>query len=101
MSNFKKGDLVEVIGSISFPEFIGERFTLEDNSTSTYIESTGEIEDMFVWESPFRKVGITRIIAFQEKHLRKINPDSDEKSAFTFEELMDTMKSGQLEGSVD
>lgn len=98
MSNFKKGDLVEIIGSVSFPQFIGERFTLENNSSKACNKSTGEIEDVFVWYSPFRKASINRTIAFQEKHLKKINPDTDKKSNFTFEELMDKIKSEQLEG---
>lgn len=98
MSNFKKGDLVEVIGSVSFPQFIRERFILTSYDSVCYNEVTKEVLNIKNWRSPFRVDGLEREVGFLEEHLKKINPDTDEKSNFTFEELMDKMKSEQLEG---
>lgn len=90
MSNFKKGDLVEIVKTFNYPELLGERFIL------------GEVEfwensEVFMWATPFKGDGGSDIYT-SEIQLKKINPDTDEKSNFTFEELMDKMKSQQLEG---
>ena len=102
MSNFKKGDLVEVIGLVDYEELRGERLVLDKGENINAILCDGTENVCFAWETPFRGYqheGYEEdFLWVGEENLRKINPDTNEKSNFTFEELMDTMKSEQLEG---
>ena len=90
---FKKGDLVEVIGSGSFPELIGERFTLsiKESSARLVIEDLKRVEGEF-WLSPFKSVR-DKSINFKNEHLRKVNPDGDELSSDSFDQIMESLKS--------
>ena len=92
---FKKGDLVEVIGSVSFPELIGERFTLSTKDTAAMcaIEDFKLREGEF-WLSPFRNpLDHDLTISFKSEHLRKVNPDGDELSSDSFDAIMKSLKS--------
>lgn len=91
MSNFKKGDLVEVIDSLSFPDLIGERFNLTTFTGVAYAEKLGEVRGGNFWSSPFKDFD-GAIIGFRQDHLRKVNPDGDNLSEYTFEELMNNLK---------
>jgi len=83
MSKFKKGDLVEVISDGWYGITVGERFNI------TTWKNKG-------FKSPIKVAG--ERIYYPSNHLKKINPDTDEKSSLTFEQLMDKIKSGELEG---
>ncbi len=86
--SLKKGDLVEVIGCFAsrFNKFIGERFTLNEKTPVSLGATRG-----VGWRSPFQTEG--RTFAPLEKYLRKVNPDGDEISDESFEELMTKLKS--------
>ncbi len=85
--SLKRGDLVEVVGCFDpkFNKFIGERFTLNEKTTFL-IEGNFDIG----WQSPFKTEG--KIFAPLGKCLRKVNPDGDELSDESFEELMAKLK---------
>lgn len=84
MSNFKKGDLVEVIGSDSRDlDVIGLRFTLEIYEE---VYSMTLREHVYTWRTPLKG------FSARECYLRKVNPDGDNLSEFTFDELMDDLK---------
>lgn len=87
MSNFKKGDLVEVVESPYCPEYIGERFVLTESSV---IEGLHSKKIFKAWLTPFRNSHGS--IYANEKYIRKVNPDGDNLSEYTFEELMNNLK---------
>lgn len=91
MSNFKRGDLVEVIDSLSFPELIGYRFNLTVYKEKAYAEKLDEVHDGVFWSSPFKDYD-GAVIGFLQAHLRKVNPDGDNLSEYTFEDLMNNLK---------
>lgn len=86
--SLKKGDLVEIVGCFDseFNKFIGERFTLNEKTTAAVGGNFG-----IGWRSPFETKN--KIFAPLEKYLRKVNPDGDELSDESFEELMTKLKS--------
>ena len=92
---FKKGDLVEIIHVQYYEELLGERFIL-DKYEKYYNQVTHVWE--WGWETPFpTRSGRGNTVCSEDK-LKKINPDTDEKSSFTFEELLGKLKTDQLEG---
>lgn len=84
----KKGDLVEIIGcsDTRFSKFVGERFILSEVT----VLSTGELRGSVGWRSPFRIEGCR--FSPIEKYLRKVNPDGDELSNESFNEIMNKLK---------
>ena len=93
--SLKKGYLVEVIGCFDpkFNKFIGERFTLNEKT----LVSIGAVRGIG-WRSPFQTEG--KIFAPLEKYLRKVNPDGDELSDESFEELMTKLKSSTKNSNI-
>jgi len=92
---FKKGDLVEIIyvHQHKNKSLLGKRFVLNESS-KYYNPLKNDYE--FGWFLPFTtKEG--NIIACSEDKLKKINPDGDELSDLTFEELMRKLKTNNLE----
>lgn len=87
MSNFKKGDSVEVVESPYYPEYVGERFVLTESSV---VEGLHSKETFKAWLTPFRNSRGS--IYANEKYIRKVNPDGDNLSEFTFDELMNDLK---------
>ena len=96
--SLKKGDLVEVIDSVSYPEFIGYRYTLVDSETGVLSKAQDIFHKGIVWESPFIDEGL--IVCFMEAHLRKVNPDGDEVSDESFESLMTKLKASTKRVSI-
>lgn len=97
--SLKKGDLVEVIGSVSYPEFIGKRYVLISPEEEVY----SDIECVFYkgvfWNSPFKSVGGADV-CFKEEHLQKVNPDGDELAGESFESLMSKLKSFKKDNNI-
>lgn len=94
--SLKKGDLVEVIGCFDLrfnKKFIGERFTLNEKIPVSLGAARG-----VGWRSPFQTEG--KIFAPLEKYLRKVNPDGDELSDESFEELMTKLKSSTKNSNI-
>lgn len=97
---FKKGDLVEVIGLVSYSHMNGERFILGAGKFSEAIYPEGEVSYGFVWKTPFPAdlhPNKEDAVWIEECYLKKINPDGDELSNLTFEELMGKLKTNKLE----
>lgn len=96
MSNFKKGDLVEVVNHPTREDLLGERFTLCKGSCKNILDFDGKsIIRKFVWETPFKSIledFRDRNVHLSEDFLRKVNPDGDNLSEYTFEELMNNLK---------
>lgn len=91
---FKKGDLVEIIHVQQYTELLGVRFVLD-----TYCNYYNDITNK--WESGWDVPIVTKcgtLTVCSEDKLKKINPDTDETSNFTFEELLGKLKTDQLEG---
>jgi len=93
---YKKGQLVEVYGLTKDISVNGERFIVTDSGNA----------DSLVFEihrnqaGNYYYTGITKNLCkiwIKENNLKAINPDGDEQSDFTFNELMsDLTKSNQL-----
>lgn len=83
MSNFKKGDLVEVIGSDGGYNVAGLRFILEVYEEKYSINIK---EYVYAWRTPVEGFHA------RECYLKKVNPDGDNLSEFTFDELMNNLK---------
>lgn len=98
---FKKGDLVEIVNHPNRVDLLGERFTLQVGEfRDYYLNATDrEIRSGFVWDTPFPSIHLKgTTIVVSEDQIKKINPDTDETSSFTFEELLGKLKTDQLEG---
>ena len=89
---FKKGDLVEILDNPFYPNLKGERFVLNVSQYATGLYSG---EDFLGWKTPFSE--FSRPIYARESFLKKVNPDGDELSSFTFTELMNKLKTNNLE----
>ena len=90
----KKGDLVEIIGSdANDKSVLGKRFILDKYDTVFSITLGREIS---AWETPYTTWKGLGFYA-KECYLKKINPDGDEISNLTFEELMGKLKTNKLE----
>lgn len=82
---FKKGDLVEITGSDSGREdIIGLRFVLEE---SVEVFSIDLWKHVYAWRTPVKDHYA------RECYLKKVNPDGDELSSESFEEIMKSLKS--------
>ncbi|APC44491.1 hypothetical protein [Pseudoalteromonas phage PH357] len=96
MSNFKKGDLVEVVNHPTRADLLGERFKLCKGSHKNILDFDGKsVIRKFVWETPFKSIledFRDRNVHLSEDFLRKVNPDGDNLSEYTFEELMNNLK---------
>ena len=88
---FNKGQLVEVINDPNDPRFIGCRFVV---SACKYRADIGH----FMYALPERLQDEFQVVLSAREHnLKLVNPDNDEQSDFTFNELMsDLTKSNQL-----
>ena len=88
---FKKGQLVEIVKSAKGKN-VGARFEITDRSDKIF--STG---GNLVKGSPSYKTNILngdKVSWAPEEWLRAVNPDNDESSEFTFEDLMLGLKQG-------
>lgn len=96
MSNFKKGDLVEIINHPTRVDLLGERFTLCKGGYKNLLDFDGKsVTCKFVWETPFKSIleeFKDRNIHLSEEFLKKVNPDGDNLSEFTFDELMSDLR---------
>lgn len=81
---FKKGDLVEVVGSDSGREdVIGLRFSLEHYEE---ILSLDIFEYVYAWRTPLAD------FSARGCYLKKVNPDGDELSSGSFDQIMESLK---------
>lgn len=96
---FKKGDLVEFTGLIAYSHMNGERFVLHESKYSKAVCPKGSVSSGLVWKTPFSAdLHPTKDTLWaEESFLKKINPDGDEISSLTFEELMGKLKTNNLE----
>lgn len=82
---FKKGDLVEVIGSDGGREdVLGLRFNLEHYEE---VLSLDIFEYVYAWRTPLED------FSARECYLKKVNPDGDELSSESFDQIMESLKS--------
>jgi len=89
MSKFKKGQLVEVINDDRHPQYNGTRFTIEGRYMS-------EVHGQYMYHLP-KSLQSEGAVICREENLKAVNPDNDEQSDFTFNELMsDLTKRNQL-----
>lgn len=82
---FKKGDLVEIIGSDrGIKDVMGVRFILEHRKN---VFSKNILEHVYGWETPIE------CHFAREIYLKKVNPDGDELCSQSFDEIMKSLKS--------
>jgi len=88
---FKRGQLVEITKSYAGNE--GKRFVITDSEYGITVKSEGKHVNIYKNDLPSTKEGSTGYYV-AEAHIKLVNPDNDEESEFTFEELMLDLKQG-------
>lgn len=86
MAKFKRGQLVEVTKSSKGNK--GHRFVVTVAEVDNGIDGTSYRTDMY------SAISKGKCLWAAEGHLKLVNPDGDDKSEFTFDELMSDLRRG-------
>ena len=93
MAKFSKGQLVELIESDKGN--IGYRFIITTWKKEGYWSKDGSTHNKgVVYKTDMRSTRKGRFLYAPESFLKLVNPDGDEQSEFTFDELINELKQG-------